>query len=308
MARKFTVAIDLGGTNLKVALLDSNYRIINKRVLNTAGFRGKAGLIQAIVSSVNGIVKGRRISKGDIAGVGLGLPGPVDSRRGIVHFFPNIPGWREVKLKKILEHRLGLAVSVDNDAKLMTLAEHRLGSAKGFDNAICLTLGTGVGGGLILEGRLYRGQDNASGEIGHLPVNEKGPACNCGGSGCLEAYIGNKKILSRARKLFGREISLEELSSLANEGNARALGIWHEVAGHLGIALAGAVNLLNPGAIVIGGGVAGAGRALFKRVKEVIMSRAMSVQAGRVKIFKAKLASDAGLIGAAIQVRESIRS
>jgi glucokinase len=168
-------------------------------------------------------------------------------------------------------------------------------------------LGTGVGGGIIISRKLYRGLDNASGEIGHTPLNEKGPRCNCGGSACLEAYIGNNRIIREARKLFRREITLEELSLKARKRNRLALSIWSKVGRRLGIALAGAVNLLNLDAIVIGGGVAEAGDILFDKVRETLKVRAMSVQAKRVKVFKAKLGNDAGLIGAAIVVKEGMR-
>lgn len=306
MAQKLIIGIDLGGTNLKIALLGPKYKIRDKAVLSTRNFRKKEALVCAIVDAFYRIIQDNKLKKTDILGLGLGLPGPIDFKNGIVHFFPNIPGWREVKLKNILEKRLKLPVFVDNDAKLMALAEHKLGSACGFKNALCLTLGTGVGGGLILEGRLYRGINNAAGEIGHLPINEEGPRCNCGGIACLEAYIGNNRILRGARRIFKRNISLEELSALAGKKDKRAIKIWVDAGRHLGIALTSAVNLLNLDAIVIGGGVAAAGKVLFDTVRKTIKTRAMSVQAKGVKVFKAKLGSDAGLIGAGIMVKQGL--
>ena len=306
MAKKFVIGIDLGGTNLKVALVDSEYKIKYRQILSTQGFVKKESLIRALIDSVNKLIKNNKLNRADISGIGLGLPGPIDVRKGLVHFFPNIPGWREVNLKQILEQRLRLPVFLDNDANLMCLAESKLGAAKGAKNAVCLTLGTGVGGGIIVEGRLYRGQGFAAGEIGHIPINEKGPRCNCGGVACLEAYTGNNRIISQAKRLFKRTISLEDLSRLAKKGNKPARALWSKVGMRLGVALSGVVNLLNPDVIVIGGGVAGAGKILFDRVKEVILKRAMPVQAKHVKIFKAKLGSDAGLIGAAILVKEGM--
>jgi glucokinase len=306
MAKKFIVAVDLGGTNLKVALLDSKYKIIDNKILATKRFIKKESLILAIVGSINKIIKNNLVYKGNILGVGLGLPGPIDVERGIVHFFPNIPGWKEVNLKNILKLRLNLPIFLDNDANLMALAEHRLGAAKGSRNAVCLTLGTGVGGGIIIAGRLYRGSSFAAGEIGHMPINEKGAPCECKGIACLETYIGNKRIMKEAKRQFRRQIALEELSALAKEKNKPALRLWSEVGRHLGVALVGVVNLLNPDCIVIGGGVANAGRALFNEVKKVIASRAMRVQAKEAKIVKAKLGTDAGLIGAAILVKQRI--
>ncbi len=306
MPVKFIVGIDLGGTNLKIALLDLKYRISHKEVLNTQRFTKKEGLISAIIDSVDKILKDNNLSRKSLLGVGLGLPGPIDYKRGVVHFFPNIPGWKEVKLKYILERKLRLPVFVDNDAKVMALAEYKIGAAKGSSNAVCITLGTGVGGGIIINGNLYRGSSNASGEIGHLPINEKGPRCNCGGRACLETYIGNNRILKEARRLFRRDITLEELSYLARKQNRQAQTIWLKVAGRLAAALVGAVNLLNPDCIVIGGGVAGAGKVLFDNIKKIILTRAMSVQARHVKVFRAKLGNNAGLIGAAILVKQNI--
>jgi len=305
MSKRFIIAIDLGGTNLRIALLDAQYKIRKKDTLSTRAFRNKEKLISAVVLSVKKIICDSKLNRKDILGLGLGLPGPIDARRGIVHFLPNIAGFREAALKNILAKRCKLPVFLDNDAKLMCLAEHRLGAARGFKNALCITLGTGVGGSFVLEGRLYRGADNAAGEIGHLPINEAGPRCNCGGMACLESYIGNNKIIKEARGLFKRDISLEELSSLARRGNRLALEVWKKVGSRLGVALAGAVNLLNLDTIVIGGGVAGAGRLLFAQVAKTVRARGMSVQAGRVKILKAALGSDAGLIGAAIMVKEN---
>lgn len=306
MRGKFIIGIDLGGTNLRIALLDSRYKIRDREFQQTRKFIKKEELIAIIVASVDRVIRSNKLKRIQVLGVGMGLPGPVDSLKGRVYSLTNIPGWKEVKLKSILQKKLRLPVFIDNDAKLMALAEHRLGAAKGFDNAICLTLGTGVGGGIIANAGLYRGSQNLSGELGHVPINEYGPRCNCRGYGCLESYIGNKRILSEARRSFGRGISLEELSSLAKKGNKKAGDIWKTVARRLGVALCGAINLLNPDCIVIGGGVAEAGKVLFDNLSRTILRRAMSVQARHVKIFKARLGSDAGLIGAAILVNENI--
>ena len=306
MIKKFIIGIDLGGTNLKVALLDLKYNIEDKEVLSTRSFMEKGQLISGIVHSVTRFIKYNNLSKTEIIGVGLGLPGPIDAKSGVVHFFPNIPGWKEVGLKDILKKKLGLPVFVDNDAKLMTLAEHKLGAAKGFNNVLCMTLGTGIGGGLIINGKLYRGFDNAAGEIGHLPINEKGPDCNCGASGCLEAYVGNQRISLEAKRAFKREVTPEELSELALKRNRAAIDIWRKTGSHLGFALAGVVNLLNLDAIVIGGGVAKAGKVLFDSIVKTLKNQAMNVQAKRVKILRAKLGNEAGLIGAAIMVKEGL--
>ncbi|MFA4842558.1 MAG: ROK family protein [Candidatus Omnitrophota bacterium] len=304
MRKEFIIGIDLGGTNLKVALLDLKYRIRKKEILNTRKFTSKSSLISGITFAIKRIIQSNNLKRSNVLGVGLGLPGPVDPKRGIVQYLPNIPGWHNVNLKRILQKELGLRVFLDNDANLMCRAEFRLGAARGLRNAVCLTLGTGVGGGIIVDKALFRGSTFNAGEVGHIPINESGPKCNCGGKACLEAYVGNNAILRQARQFFGKSITLEKLSALAAKGNKQALKIWREVGTNLGIALAGIVNLLNPDAIVLGGGVAEAGELLFAQVRKTILQRAMPAQAEHVRLVKARLERDAGLIGAAILVKE----
>jgi glucokinase len=304
MRGTYIIGIDLGGTNLKIALLSTRYNILYKRVLSTTTFTTKRLLVNAIARAIGDCMRRYNLRKKDIAGVGLGVPGPVDTRAGVVHFFPNIPGWHDVGLKKILAQRTGLSIYLDNDANCMCLAEYTVGAAHGTANAVCITLGTGVGGGIIIEGKLYRGSTYVAGEIGHIPLNEQGPRCNCGGIACLERYVGNNQILQEVQRVFGRRMSLEYASNLAAKGNARARAIWRNAGAHLGVAIAGAVNLLNPDIVVIGGGLANAGSVLFDEIRRVLRSRAMSVQASHVRICKAALGSEAGLVGAAILVRK----
>lgn len=221
MAR-LIVGVDLGGTNVRAALIDSRFRIVRRTTLRTKSFRNKEALINAIVDCVKDIAVEHGINRKYILGVGLGVPGPVDAAQGLVHFFPNIPGWRNVKLGTVLRRSLGLPVFLDNDANLMCRAEHRLGAARNCTNALCITLGTGVGGGLIIDKKLFSGSTFAAGEFGHTPINEKGPRCNCGGVACIETYIGNARLEKKARRIFGRAIALEDVTRMANQGNRRA--------------------------------------------------------------------------------------
>ena len=291
---------------MKCALLDNNLKIKAKSSFSTKSFDNKYKLIQGITDSVDSFILSQRLKRSFVLGVGIGVPGPVDTSRGIVHFLPNIPGWKEVKLKKILEDKTKLPVFIDNDAKLMTLAEHEAGAAKKYKNVLCVTLGTGVGGGLIINDLLYRGTDNAAGEVGHFPLDERGPLCGCGAWGCLETYIGNHRIIKDARKLFGPKITLERVSALARQNNLKAIAFWSQVAKKLGLALSGIVNLLNLDLIVIGGGVSYAGGVLFENIRRTIHLRAMRVQAKRVRVVKAKLGINAGIIGAGYLVRERL--
>ncbi len=300
------IAVDLGGTNLRVALCEPSGRIIRKSVSGTGGYSSKETLIRGIVSATREVL-GPPGSRLRAAAVGVGVPGPVDYRRGVVYFLPNIPGWKNVALRGILSRRLRLPVYLDNDAKLMALAEYTRGAARGARFAVCLTLGTGVGGALILNGEILRGISNSAGELGHIPLSHSREACNCGGRGCLERLIGNRSISARARAVFKRPISLEELSSRARSGDRRAAAVWQETAQHLGIVLTGIVNLLNPDRIVIGGGISNARELLFRQLRAMIKERAMPVQARDVTIVKARFSNDAGIIGAAVLAGRGVR-
>ena len=305
--RKLIIGLDLGGTNIKIGLVSQLGRVLKKKSLATANFRNKDQLITALVNSVKQLISEEKLKLNNILGLGMGLPGPIDSKRGVVYFFPNIPGWNNVPLKKIMESKLSLPTFIDNDVNLITLAEWKYGAGKGADNIICLTLGTGVGGGIIIEGELYRGSTLTAGEIGHIPINENGPLCNCGGRGCLERYVGNRYILQYARKrLKNKRLTLEELTQLAKNGNRIAIDIWQIAGRRIGIALTGLVNVLNPAKIVIGGGLSDAGRVLFSEIRKTLRKKAMPQQAKCVKVLKAKLGSNAGIIGASILLKDKL--
>jgi len=302
MSKKVKIGIDLGATRLKMAVVDEKGKCFYRREVDTLFRSDRAALIDSIVSNVKDIIKTSGITKRDILGVGIGVPGPVDSKKGVVRYFPNIKGWEKVPLKSILEKRLRIRVVLDNDVNAMTLGEYRFGAGKGAENLVCLTLGTGVGGGIIINGEIYRGSTMCAGEIGHIPLNEKGPICNCRGIACLERYIGNRYILYRSKKIFGKNITLKRLDDLARKGNKKAISIWEDVSRKLAVALTGVVNLLNPDIIVIGGGVSNAGELIFGPLRRELKARAMRNQARHVKIIRAKLGDNAGIIGASLLV------
>ena len=234
-----------------------------------------------------------------------------------MHYLTNIPDWREVPLGNILKKKLNLPVFVDNDVNVMALGELKFGAGAGARNMLCITLGTGVGGGLILGRKLYRGSSYVAGEFGHVPINIDGPECNCGGRACVEAYVGNSHIvrdtiarIKRGQATLIKRIVKGDLSKITPEvideaaraGDKFAKNIWVDVGNKVGIGLAGVVNLLNVEKIVIGGGVAKAGKILFDSIRKTIDERAMKLPAKTVKVVKAKLGYDAGLIGAATLV------
>jgi len=317
---RYFIGVDMGATQVKLGLLDSNCRIVKRKRLDTAAFTGKDSLIGAIAQSIILLASGIKYK---IKGIGVGAPGLVNPEKGLIHYLVNIPGWENVHLKRILESRVGLPVFIDNDVNVMALAELYHGRAKGKRNVVCLALGTGVGGGLILEGRLYRGAAFSAGELGHIPLNEEGPSCNCGGRACLERYVGNRYIIEQALDKLKKaplptripelvkndlsKINPQILSIAASRGDLLAKEIWQTVGRHIGVCLTGVVNLLNPELVVIGGGVAEAGEILFDTIRKTVNERAMSVPAQSVKIVPAKLKENAGLIGAAVLAREEIK-
>ncbi|MDP2653512.1 MAG: ROK family protein [Candidatus Omnitrophota bacterium] len=303
--KKYVIGIDVGGTNVKLGIAGPSARIIARSLLNTKSFIShKSRLIAAIMAGVRALAGQAGVSFRDIAGIGIGLPGLVDFDKGLVIFLPNIPGWRKVPLKRMIQNELGLPVFLENDVNLITLGEWQYGAGKGTRNMLCMTLGTGVGGGLILDGRLYRGEGFVAGEIGHMPLNETGPACNCGGYGCFERSVGNLALLKKAAVIFrNKNITLEEITRRAKAGERRSIAFWEDFAGHLGNGLVGVVNLLNPRRIVIGGGVANCPGFVFRIVKEILRERAMRVQASMVDVVRASLGNDAGILGAQVLVR-----
>lgn len=318
--KRYVIAIDLGGTNIKVAVIKNEDKIINKISVPTKKYKNKTALIEGLSQLILSLIKKSGLTRNDVLGIGIGAPGLIDSKKGVIHRLVNIKGFSEVPLKKIMEKKTGIPTFLDNDVNVMTLGELYYGAGKGAKNMICITLGTGVGGGIVIDGALYRGSSLSAGEIGHMPLNETGPRCNCGGFGCMEKFVGNryiveaiikkirkdrKTIISKLVKGNLKKITPEIISLAAKRGDKLARETWEEIGCYLGVTLAGVINLLNPERIVIGGGVADAGRFLFEAIRNTIKKRAMDVPAGCAKVVKARLGRDAGLIGAAVLVRLS---
>ncbi len=306
--KKFTIGVDVGGTNIKLGIVDAAGNILSQSRLSTESFiANKQHLIEAIVSAIRELIQKNNLTKKDITGIGIGLPGLIDYKGGMVIFLPNIPGWKNVPLKRIIEKKTGIKTFIDNDVNVIALGEWNYGVGKGYENLVYMTLGTGVGGGLILNNKLYRGEGFAAGEIGHIPLNEKGPACNCGSWGCFERYVGNQTLLSNLKRIFKKDVRIPEAFELANRGDKKALAFWQQTATHIGNGLIGVVNLLNPRLIVIGGGVSNNYKFFHKTVEKIIKQRAMKVQAKMVKIIRAKLGDSAGILGAQVLVNNALR-
>ncbi len=306
--KNLVLGIDVGGTNVKFGIVDLQGKILARSVISTKSYnRNKNELITAIFAAIESLLKHNHISIKDLSGIGIGLPGEINPYKGLVIFLPNIPGWENVPLQSIFEKKFGIPVLIDNDANMITLGEWKFGSGKGHNDLIGITLGTGVGGGLILDGKLYRGVGFVAGEIGHMPLNEDGDVCSCGGRGCFEMSAGNTHLLKKIKAIFKKDYQIPDVYRLAEEGDPKALKFWEETGTHIGNGLIGAINLLNPPLIVIGGGVSNNHKFLFPHIRKVIQKRAMKVQAKMVKIVHASLGDDAGILGARVLLKEGLK-
>ncbi|MBF0121967.1 MAG: ROK family protein [Candidatus Omnitrophica bacterium] len=302
---KYVIGVDVGGTNVKLGVLNPSGKVLSRSSFSTKTFiKSSDSLIDAVCEAVLALAGKEGLLKRDIAGVGIGLPGLIDVDKGVVRVLPNIPGWSDVPLKRIMEKKLDLLVQLENDVNMITLGEWEYGAGKGIENLICMTLGTGVGAGLILNNEIYRGTGFAAGEIGHMPLNEEGPECTCGGWGCFERYVGNKRLQKEAAKIFGKnDISLEDVYRRAVEGKKKALKFWEMVGEKVGNGLVGPVNILNPECVIIGGGVSRSLEFMKSAIEGVIKRRCMKTQAEMVRVIKARLDDDAGIVGAEVLIR-----
>lgn len=316
---RYTIGVDFGGTFVKLALVrfwDKGFKIEGFSSFETKNYNKDSLIEQLVIRIIK--LKAESTYKGNrVRGVGIGVPGRVDFDKGLVFDLTNVPGWKNVNLKEALRPKVKIPVLVDNDANLMALAESKFGAAKGHKDCICVTMGTGIGGGIILNHKVYRGINFAAGEIGHMTINENGPLCVCGGKGCVERYIGNRYILEEAirklrvgakssirAKLNGRysNLTLEMLTNAARKKDPFSILIWQEVGKHMGAVLANVVNLLNPEIIVVGGGVAKAGALILEPMRRIVKERAFQVSCRNLKIVPSKFSNKAGIIGAAAMV------
>lgn len=302
------IGIDFGGTSIKSAVVRSGTIVQRGEPIDPQTITGSEALMTAIVN----LIEKMRLDHPDIAGVGVGLPGFVDSVQGVVHHLTNVEGWNDVPLRQILQDRTGLPATIENDANAMAYGEFRHGAAHGGRNVVCITLGTGVGGALILDGRLYRGAQLAAGEIGHMSIDLNGRSGPYGNNGGLEEYVGNVQIAERAQERYreaGQNKTHEEctpvnLATAAHGGDPIAAKLWDDLGIELGSALASVIWILNPDTIVIGGGVANAGALIFNPIRREIQNRTLALFHEKLRVVPAALGNDAGIIGNAILALE----
>jgi glucokinase len=318
--QRWTIGVDFGGTNVKVGLVADSGRVVRSQVLSSKVFGRPGPFVEGIGRAVTALTQAGGIRISQLRGIGVGAPGAIDCVHGIVLATTNVPGWHRVPLARLLERRLGRPCVVDNDANLATLGEWRFGAGRGSRVLVGLTLGTGVGGGLVCNGRLFRGVSGSAGEIGHMVIHPGGRRCGCGARGCLEAEVGTAAILSMGRRAIRR--GAEPLKTLARSahgnltpaiiaqaaraGDTAARQIWVQIGQWLGLALASLVNVLNPDRIVIGGGIANAWPLFSPALNHTLDAHAMGIPKRAVRVLRARLGDHAGVLGAAAIVRQEL--
>ena len=317
---RWIVGVDIGGTNLRVGMVPfEGGAPVEVRQAPTRPERGPAHVVARVVAMIRESVaavagpEDGATGKGRVAGIGIGSPGPLDRKSGVVLETPNL-GWRDFPLRDLVAEATGMPVTLDNDANCAAYGEWWLGAGRRADRLVGLTLGTGIGGGIVIGGNIYHGASDAAGEIGHMSVDFAGRLCACGSKGCVEAYASGPGIAARAVEGIGDgadsilyalvdgdpgRITAETVYEAAAAGDGHAERILVETAHILAVAVSNLVNVLNPDVIVIGGGVAGAGNHLLQPLRREVRRRAFRSAARACRILPAQLPETAGMIGAA---------
>lgn len=316
-SQKSVLAVDVGGTKTIVALILPTGKIISRGYYLTLAEQGTRAVINRLSSAINRSIAQARLKDTEPMGIGIAVAGTLDTRRGIVTVSPNLPGWHNIPLRDVIAARSGLDTYLINDASAAALGEYRFGAGRGFDNILYVTVSTGIGGGIIINGELYSGADGCAGELGHMTIEPDGPQCHCGNFGCLESLASGWAIAKEAvtRINHGEASSITELidgrvenitaqtvATAAKKGDGLAREIIAKAADYLGIGLANLVNIFNPELIIIGGGLSKMGNMLLEPARKVIKERAFRLPAQRVRVVRARLGSNAGILGAAIHV------
>ena len=292
------LGIDLGGTNIAAAVLDADYRIIARAQRKTACPRPAEQIMDDMCAVAREALAAAHLTAEDVPYIGVGCPGMVLTDIGVIVYANNL-GFRDVRMGEYMEQRLGRPIVIDNDANAAALGERWLGAGRNMDSLLLVTLGTGVGGGLVLHGEMMTGAHGSAGEIGHMTVNPgETQLCSCGKRGCLEQYASAGGIVRLAQAAGLRVESAKDVSDLAAWGNERAQGALKKAGRLLGLALSNAACLVDVDGILLGGGVAAAGEALLSPVRDAFYANVFHAAAG-TQVALASLGNDAGMYGAA---------
>jgi glucokinase len=309
MSSATAIGFDFGATTIKTGVVRDGSILEKGKIIETRQDGNTDALIQEMIDEIQVL----RTKHPEIEAVGFGVPGIINPITGVVINLTNVKGWKQIPLRSIVEKKTGLVANLENDAKAMAYAEWRHGAGARVPNVVCVTLGTAVGGALILNGKLYRGATFVAGEIGQMSIDYQGVEYVYGNKGALEAYVGHYKIAGRAKEIYlaaGKELRDEEadpknLSAAAARGDRVAQAVWQDIGLKIGVGLTNVIWLVNPDRIVLGGGVAQAGEHLFKHIRETVKHRCEKTFWEKLEIVPATLGNEAGIIGAASLALES---
>lgn len=299
VAPELVLGIDIGGTKLAAGVVDGRGQVESFVVAPTRGDEGPERVVERMLELGRKAVTTASIDWTRIDAVGIGCGGPLDAVRGLLSP-PYLPGWQDVPLRNLVEAAYGRPVAIENDATAAAAGEHRYGAGAGVRNMVYLTVSTGVGGGIVVDGRLYRGSEGNGAELGHLTVDWHGRECpGCGRRGCLEAYVSGTAIAERARVAGLPYATAADVAAAARAGDAGAALIWQETVEALACGVTSIVNLLEPQLVVVGGGVSRSGEQLLAPVRELVRAGAMTPAGKAVDIVSSALGDRVGVVGAA---------
>ncbi|MBI4499312.1 MAG: ROK family protein [Chloroflexi bacterium] len=312
--QQLSVGIDLGGTTICTGLARADGSLVEFQVWPTEAENGPHHVVARMIASVRAVLERAQVDLDEVSGVGIGAPGPLDARTGTVLCAPNLPGWRNLPLRSLIQDALGRPTWLENDGNVAALAEHRFGAGRGAQHMLYVTVSTGIGGGIIANGRLYTGARGTAGELGHQTLDVNGPRCNCGNVGCWEALASGTAIAREARAALdaGQDSLIRDLAAYEGEAvSARtvylaalqddplARRILERASFFLGVGLVNLINLFNPEVLVIGGGLSKMGDLLLGPALELARTRAFQPNVQELRVHLAELGDRAGVLGAA---------
>ena len=315
--RALAAGVDLGGTKIYTLVATADGEVLGEDRRPTQAQEGPDAVIGRVVDSVRRAMGQAGAGKDDVVGVGLSTPGPCDPERGVVSEAPNLAGWRNIPLAQIAGEALEMPALIEHDAAAACYGEYRFGAGQGFRHIIYVTLGTGVGGGFIIDGRIYHGATGAAGEVGHLILDENGPACTCGNRGCVEAFASGPAIAREATEAVhagrspllaelagGDQMTAELVHQAAQQGDEAAREVIERAGHYLGLGLVGVLNSFNPQCLILGGGLLGLGDLYLEPALRAVRQGAFKQILTDVTITRAKLGNRAGSLGAAALIME----
>jgi|SRR5690625_1504902 len=296
---KYSIGIDIGGTKVAIAIVDQKANIKSENIIPTDVSISPEKMIEIICNEMKDLIKKSNIDQTDIIGIGIGAPGPLDSRNGMITCPPNLTGWIDVPIQQIVEKAFPFPVTLENDANAAALAEKWVGAAQKNDNFVYMTVSTGIGSGIMIEGELLRGLKGNAGDIGHTVIDPSFNQCACGQKGCLEAIASGTAIAKYGSQIMGKKLSTKEVFDLYLEGNEKIIEHIDYVLEILGMACVNIINTFDPEKIVIGGGVSKVGDLLFHPIRNYVSKYALNPTGRQTEIVPATLDQSSGVVGAA---------